>query len=253
MAISVLVSCKIEKRLHRPGYHVEWHKKPKSIHVPREKDYDYQYSDITVTATADYNVPSDLSQPQFLAGTQVKVGEEQRLPVLVSSINAPHRLNKDSIRCDTIIYINDESAVVKVVEITQRELRYEPCGENVVPETKSIQLKYVSKVVYANGQEENFLMIDEKVKRQPSQREGLEIFGLISVILNVVGLGLLVFPFGMYITTPIGLVALIHAVVSLNMFRKHSDITGKGFAIAGLIIGILMIALGIYFLQAFIL
>lgn len=204
-------------------------------------------------ATTDHKTFLSPPNRELKAGWQISVGEEQAALRVVHAINAPQLLDQDSIRCDTLVYVNEERATVKIIEITQREVRYEPCGENVVPETKSIQLKYVHKVVYANGQEEDFKTLDENERRQPSQRAGLEIYGLISLILNVIGLVLLVFPFGMYVTIPVGLVAAIHAIVSLQMFRKHPDITGKGFAIAGLIISILMIALGVYFLQAFIL
>lgn len=232
---------------------MEWHKKPNSVDVPQKRVDNCTKPDLPIMATTDHKTFLSPPNRELKAGWQISVGEEQAALRVVHAINAPQLLDQDSIRCDTLVYVNEERATVKIIEITQREVRYEPCGENVVPETKSIQLKYVHKVVYANGQEEDFKTLDENERRQPSQRAGLEIYGLISLILNVIGLVLLVFPFGMYVTIPVGLVAAIHAIVSLQMFRKHPDITGKGFAIAGLIISILMIALGVYFLQAFIL
>lgn len=240
----ILNSCSIEKRVHMPGYHVEWHNskghvsehkiKSEDVIRPEEQqqsafqETDKKVEPIVISTLETENVSSEI---------------EKTIP---ASTTLPEEVQ--SIDCDNIILRNGEAINAKVTEITENEIKYKKCS-NLNGPTYSIYKSEVSVIKYVNGTEETFPIDPSRSNNVPpaERKSGAKVegFAIAAFLFSIAGLFIAGFLFG--------LIAVIFSIISLvRIGNDPSRFKGKGLAIAGLIIGILDMIL-IYLLFAAIL
>lgn len=130
-------SCSIQKRVHRPGFHVEWlsHKKPRQAkaHAPvARKEINTKKAD---SATAPKNETASASA--------------QDIYIPHSSILEEYKDAKAE-PCDLMILKTGEEVQVKVLEINSASIKYKKC-ENLAGPDYYIERSDVFMIKYANG------------------------------------------------------------------------------------------------------
>lgn len=156
-------------------------------------------------------------------------------------------INNDSIikkveECDIILLRSGEEILAKVIEIGIKEIKYKKCNSNQAP-IISIQKNDVFMIKYANGSKDIF-KIEKKEnetpfknqntnnnannkKDQPVKVNGLAITSLVLGLLGIIPLA-----------------GFIFGVISISQINNNPDkYTGKGLAIAGIILSIIWILL----------
>ncbi len=127
-------SCKVEKRLYRPGYHVEWHKaKPTAkAHNPTPK--------------RAVKVPQRLAddKQEIVASLECDDAELLLVPEIAKEFSQA--------RCDTIFLLDgNRFHLVRLIEISDGELTYRPC-EAIFGAEETFNIELVSRVVMRNGE-----------------------------------------------------------------------------------------------------
>ena len=121
--------------------------------------------------------------------------------------------------CDVITMKDGKDIEARVLEISTTEIKYKNC-DNLEGPTISVLRKDVFSIKYGNGKKEvmSFPTSEAIVKKV----EGLS---LTAMILGILGLGPL---------------PLIFGAIGLNKIKKNPEKwSGKGFALTGLILGII--------------
>ena len=128
-----LFSCTIEKRLYRPGYHVESHLNFKTSNKKVKKE---NTNFLLARETGDLLLESKSLEPNIQA-------------------QASLIKDKDSERCDTIIFHNGTRLLAKVESVSREEIKYIKC-ENPDGPLYIERTSYVSFIHYANGVKEKY-------------------------------------------------------------------------------------------------
>ena len=130
-------SCSIQKRVHRPGFHVEWlsHKKPHTTkpHAP--------------IVRKGMNTPKADSAVVFKNETASASAQEIYIPH--NNIIEDHKEAKAE-PCDLMILKTGEEIQVKVLEINSVSIKYKKC-ENLAGPDYYIDRPDVFMIKYANG------------------------------------------------------------------------------------------------------
>lgn len=116
---NLLGSCKIEKRLHRPGYHVEWHKAKPSASKPLEKPKIYDLNnEALIASTGNDDLLWSESQPSLAQEAVIQEVELQN-----------HRQDPDTSRgkCVSIFFRDGRRAYGVIVSMDRYTLAYERC------------------------------------------------------------------------------------------------------------------------------
>lgn len=161
--------------------------------------------------------------------------------------------------CDVITLKSGDEIKAKVLEITQTEIKYKKC-DNINGPTISLNKADIFMIKYANGTKEMITTKETKnnsnaEKKNNSQRtssnDGNEISGLAiaSFILGLLWVLVSLLPYmGILSTASIGLsiIALISGILAfilglsaLSRIKNDNHLGGKGFAIAGVVLGAL--------------
>ena len=132
--------------------------------------------------------------------------------------SATFYLGSPILDCDVITMKDGKDIEAKVLEISTTEIKYKNCG-NLEGPTISVLRKEVFSIKYANGTKEIITTTNDGTNRKV---EGLS---LTSMILGILGFGPL---------------PLIFGAIGLSKINKNPEKwSGKGFALAGLVLGIL--------------
>ncbi len=240
-------ACKIEKRLHRPGYHVEWKKSSPSKARSTEKASHAERGE--KARETDKPVTKEIAEPNLSAESNSKNRKSPDTPndnlalriasdFQYNQQNAPDLFFDDE--CETLVMVDGRRLLVKVIEINQQEIKYKKCNYLQGP-IVVVDKKDVDRIVYANGAVDivsGYSAPDKKSPRsspdseeQPVQKR-LEVMALMSMLFGITGLFIAALVFG--------LMALIFGFVSMMKFSANPrEFGGRGMAIAGIIIGIL--------------
>jgi hypothetical protein len=139
-------------------------------------------------------------------------------------------------KCDTIMLKSGSSLVGKVEEIGQTEIKYRKCN-NLSGPIISIAKSSVTAIMFSNGSHEIFTEDNPGLQNNNQSITGntdvrqVEGFGIAGLAAGVVGL----FIAGI----PLGAIAIVFGAISLSRIKKNpKKYSGKGFAIASLILGI---------------
>lgn len=131
-------SCSIQKRVHRPGFHIEWlsHKKPK----PTYNKVPVAHRNLNTKKIDSVAVPGD-----EMASTSV-----QDLYIAPGSIMDERVVKKKADPCDVMILKTGDEIQVKVLEVNGSTIKYKKC-ENLGGPDYYIDRSDVFMIKYANG------------------------------------------------------------------------------------------------------
>ncbi len=183
-SVFILGSCTEEKRKHLAGYHIDFVKNKHK--VKQEKSIDPS-SETIALARAEENL--DRSNRTLFPLSKLQ-DKPQKLHEL--------KHEKEVITCDRLTLKNGDELAVKVLEITETEVKYKKCDFPDDP-TVSISKARVFMIVYSNGTkevfdatEERFESSTETVDRSDTKLNTLSIiafiFGVIAVLSSIVPL-----------------------------------------------------------------
>jgi hypothetical protein len=232
----VLFSCQIEKRVHRPGYHVQYKKSntSRSAKVEQSKE-SKRAKDAQMHAFLESDELSASANDEVIISTKKN---ETSLVKPFSEVEQNEVFKSDIVKidtdCETLVYTNGVETKVKIQEITPVFIKYTRCDVENGP-LISVNRSDVYKVIYANGVED---IITQEGTRRPntnseSDEAKLESFGLISFVAAIIGF----FVAGIIL----GPTAIIFGIVSVGLSSSDErEYKGKAFGVIGLLLGVLV-------------
>jgi len=181
LAATILLSCSVQKRNYRPGFHVEW------------KDHSSK-STANVHALHKARKQSD---PK-LAATVIDPVNKKKSSDLIASVHSlpVKRLftgTKTFIdNCDSIFLRKGEVVLAKVLEINPTEIKYKNCNNPDGP-LIIIYKNAVSYIRYANGQVEEFPYEIPKAQTTTQRIDEIRVKedSLSSLVNSIIGIPLL--------------------------------------------------------------
>jgi hypothetical protein len=225
----LLNSCTVEKRVHMPGYHIEWNHSKGNVSQNKSQSED------RITTEEQHQTAF---QEDNAAEEQVilkSVQSENNVEPTPQNVTITPEISStlSSVECDNIILKNGEAINAKVTEITDNEVKYKKC-HNLNGPTYSVSKSEVSVIKYVNGTEETFPTdssnpnkSSSKAKNANAKVEGFAIGGFIASIIGLFIAGI-----------PLGLLAIIFGGISLARISNNQErFKGKGLAITAIVIG----------------
>lgn len=245
--LSIISSCSIEKRLYRPGYHIEWRNNNKQNNKAIE--HHDQSSNVSLQPDNIFKV-EEVQVDNNLAEAKIESTHEINE---IDKIKTLKKLTDNT--CEEIILRSGIIIKGKVTEIGVDEIKYKKC-ENLEGPTIVILKKDVFMIKYANGttdvfeeeKEEDHVPISQFPKsevKSSNENQMTDSLGIISIILACLGM-LITLVLSIGLGALIGLIALILGIVSSKRISDNPDkLKGKGMATAGIIIGSISLLLAI--------
>lgn len=246
----LLGSCTMQKRVHNPGFHIDWVKTNRDNKEVLTSDAQQalQTTDTEIeegqidTLTQPLEEPSTaLTETIYMPddeASEANSGDLQE-PMITPTINwFEEDYNPED--CDNIILTDGEEISAKVLEISDEFVKYVKCDNQTGPVYITVKSK-VFMIQYANGSKETITTVDAKTKGKNGDGEkekGISpALGIVSLISSIIGL----------IILPIllGFIGIAFGIFGSSGKRKL-----KGLAIAGLILGIIDVVAGIIILAA---
>jgi len=223
MALGVLLStsCRVEKRVHRPGYHVEWHYKKKA---PQPKEQILaQISREAVPEESDL-----VSKVRSELETNTS-GEIQTVSNYFAQ--AIRQEKKIETVCDTMVLVSGERIFGIITEINKEYILYAECVDHYGPYLR-VNRSELKEIIYRNGKREETVQLSpydvehvEKVDRQ------MEPIGWISVVF-----GIMSFFWAPLLFSPL---AIVFALISITRISRNREYYGGlAFAFIGLTLGL---------------
>ncbi len=242
----VLYSCTMEKRIYSSGYHIEWNKskqnpdrqKLASKTAKQNQTVTVEQSEIATNTVdnsppvIDDNITASVDNSIIMTNT---TPSPQKYFLIINSVE----------ECDSIILKNGEEIKAKVTEIASDEIKYKKC-DNLNGPTYTIKKSEVFMIKYSNGTEDiitpnnsnSIEIINKKNNGDEPEINGMALAGFIC---GIVGLLLALIMGWSFL---LGILGVIFSAIGLGQIRKNpTKWKGKGFAIAGLIAGILAIVI----------
>lgn len=222
---TLLFSCTIEKRLYRPGYHIESH-----LFSKNNSDKNEGYTPKKLKRSETSNVQLE---------TKELVKELEVVPSLVGVTNP----------CDTIVLKNGEKVVAKIETITEYIVSYKRCDNPEGPLYEE-SIRKIDFIAFSNGKRESLSSNSSSLNTSSSfgntaggssnspsgngkkELEPLGVGSLVSLVLFLVP----VVGFVFWIAAP------ILAILSLMRFKREPDRwRGRGFPVVTLVLWIVTI------------
>jgi hypothetical protein len=225
-----LFSCTVQKRIHKPGYFVQWNKNYKSQSKELKEDKQLEIA-LNEIETKDNIIPSSITINELNEEASLYLKDE-----VETSLIKQHYVTEE--KCDIIFFKDGKEVEANVKEISDDFIKYTPC--NSEGPIYSISTSKIFMIKYATGTKEMFDVEEKKVeyydnrqnKTLGNENEGPDIAGIIGFVLGL--FGLISVWFLPILGGLLGLTALILGIVSLSKRTKN-----KGFGVASLILGIL--------------
>lgn len=258
----ILISCSVQKRKYQNGYYVNWHKKNASIAL-KEKRAPESKIRTEAQEVAPADVQQTPSEPAYLSAD----ADKKAIPL--TSKSKINLFSGENDSCDVLVFRDGTELRVKIKEVSLTEIKYQKCdlpdGPNYINRKSEIFM-----IKYANGTRE-VVRVEPQSPAQSTEIKSYKstkfhrenhplalvsvISGGLSLIIGYIALVALVA--GVVTTGAIfilpflaGLIAVITGKISLNRIREQPDVyKGKGMAIPGFIMG--MVVVGIYLLFTF--
>lgn len=233
LLVLALGSCSVQKRKYSSGYYVDW----KSDNYKKEiakKETKKSHKRAEVQEVPEIQVLPKNNEPLASAGEKLILQKPQRLH---SIFDEP---------CDILIFKDGTELRVKLEEIRPLELKYREC-EVIDGPLYTVEKSKVFMVKYANGTKEVFktdpIEPNKPAPNQHQYNQGYKPLKTNSLAVASLVLGLL----GIYPLSIItGIPAIICATLALNQIKsdpnKYTQ-NSKGLAMAGLISGIVAVAI----------
>jgi hypothetical protein len=215
-------SCQVEKRIHRPGYHVQWvrQNKPsgtKELNIVKNNKKSEQHS----------NASPDIVYPELSASVK------SELFVLHSNTIQVIEYHSNLNDCDTIVLLTGERIIARIAEITPDFILYEDCLQPSESLLK-IDRARMNSIYYRNGAKEQFEILEEPLPPAENIERELEPLGFISLILGVAS-----FFWVPWLFAPLAVIAAGNSIVRIA--RKPDIYSGLVVSLIGLVLGLFML------------
>jgi hypothetical protein len=211
------MSCRVEKRIYRKGYHVVWdhQHKGRSEKTP------------VIQTQQKISVPNE--KPE-----QVIVLNENKDLGFLNDLKKPALLITNDTCGDKIFFKNGTIVSAKVVEVDREKIKYKRC-DNLDGPLFTVNKRSLTMVQYYNGVKEDLGVEDETyVAEQAVKKEdekASEPMGVTSFVCSLLG-----WIFGITL-----LLAVPLAIGSLSHYKKEpGKYKGKGLPIAALILSVII-------------
>jgi hypothetical protein len=261
----LLVSCGIEKRVHRSGFHMN----KKTITHSAEKKTSEKRSPSPLTDIENVDVAENNTEfviPLKINKSNSILSSNYDQVSLVKPQNSSNHLNSNvstilNETCDLIILKDGSEIKSKVLEINDDNIKYKLCDNLDGPTfTKSkdliFMIKYpngTSTVVNSMETKSTTIKSDAELESSKKEIEPLAIVGfsmnLLGFLIMIIELAGFFFPIWSLLFTITG---SIFIVISSRKFTKNPNkYKGKGFLIAGNILGLITVIITTVYILAF--
>jgi hypothetical protein len=246
MSILLFTACSLEKRVHRPGYHITWSEKVNASNTQkfntRKKDaYDVSSSKDYISGEESNFMNSKALSPITRSFSQTLQNTGTALPYKKKLL----RNEADSlIACDILTLNTGQDIEVKVIEVGTTIIKYRRC-DNLDGPIVSINKSEAFMIKYPNGQKDVFTpslgVSAAPVKPNAFSADSLS---LASLILGILSLSVI------YLAPLFGLLALVLGALTIKKIETSTDPKkAKKTATIGMVCGgIALIIVGLYVL-----
>ncbi|OFX29921.1 MAG: hypothetical protein A2X08_08620 [Bacteroidetes bacterium GWA2_32_17] len=242
IVLPFITSCTIEKRLYLPGYNFASEKqsinnenKLQNINAfVVENRKNSLFVKKTKVIEVEQNYTASIDNSSSLKG----INNFQRTLTSNKKQQSSNVNNVFSIKdsCDNIILKNGKEIWAKEIEIGVNEISYKKC-DNINGPALTIKTSDVLVIKYANGSidvlssdtqpSNDFIKEENKNENNKKQVSGLAVLSFIFGIVGFIILGI-----------PLGITAIVFGLTGENKINKNREkYMGKGFALAGIILG----------------
>ena len=234
MSILLLCACSLEKRVHRPGYHISWNETENASNTQK---FDTRTKDANDVSSSKDNTSGEGSN--FInskALSPITRSISQTLHNIGNALPYKKKLLRNEadslIACDILTLNTGQDIEVKVLEVGTTIIKYRRC-DNLDGPIVSINKSEAFMIKYSNGHKDVFAASQE-VAGTPGKSSGFSADGLAlaSLILGI--LSLLV----IYLAPLFGLLALVLGALSLKQKDPRTDQKkAKTLSIIGMVCG----------------
>lgn len=212
ITILTLNSCSIYKKKHFNGYTVHWNKNYINNENSLANDSILKIDNEKLIIA---NPKNDLIELEIFKDSNFQ--------------------KKDTLKCDKLILKNGDEINSKILEISQKEIKYKKC-ENIDGPLVIVNKSEVFMINYVNGSKE---IIKDNNTEEKNIEKRINAFALTGFILSLIGIPIL---------------GIIFSGIGLNQIRKNPEkYSGQGLGFAGMVLGIFMLLLIIAITLTFIL
>lgn len=147
-SLLILGSCSIEKRLHMPGYHMEWKKTGKS----KTNSDNVEVNQQSVNKLTPKKIFYRENNKSNLSISSSSKNSVQLTPETINSKNNSSHAEENIMtnECDVIIFKKGDEVEVKVLEVGVNEIRYKKC-DNLNGPTFTENKSKIFMIKFANG------------------------------------------------------------------------------------------------------
>ncbi len=220
-----LSSCSVEKRRYDSGFYIQ---RPGSSAVHKSRVVQHQEPSL---AGVEHLATEELAMLSNDAHTAIELELKQTTCIEnseISTVFIPSPPQSDSLQpCSKLVLNNGNEISAVMIEIGPTDVRYKRC-ENQGGPYYVLPKSLIFLVQSPNG--ENEILSPQTSSPSESRAPRTYPWGVIGTLLGTLGL----FVAGI----PLGLLAIIFSGVSLDKIKREPDkYKGRGWAIAGLIMG----------------
>ncbi len=242
--ISVVTSCTIERRLYLPGYNITSEKqsiknenKAQNINAfAVENKENSLFVKKTEVDEVDKNITASIDNSSSLKSINTTKSLTSNISKTLKQSAQVYNIFEVKDSCDNIILKNGKEIWAKEIEIGANEISYKKC-DNFNGQIFTIKTSDVLVIKYANGSidvlssdahpSNDFIKEENKNGNNKKQVLGLAVLSLIFSIVGFIIMGI-----------PLGITSIILGIIGENKINKNREkYMGKGFAIAGIILG----------------
>jgi hypothetical protein len=230
-------SCSIEKRLYLSGYNVSWRtisNENKAIPCKYSNHNNKNREADTININNDYNgidenLTASTDGSYIVENTNINIQNNSNIEV----VNIIQQITNDS--CDKIILKNGTAIWAKEIELNSTGITYKNC-DSLDEKTATLKTSEISLIQYANGSQDIFTSDGSGFVSEPkninNNRKYIDGIGLVSFTLGILGAIIAGIPFG--------IASIVLGIISRGKINRNpARFVGRGFSVAGIILGFL--------------
>lgn len=233
--------CSYQKRLYRKGYYVDWLSQKHSFFKKSFSSAQKEKSFVSAENTMP-NFSSKFISNHYQDNYSTVIASQQNIQYFIK--------NKSSLLQDTcgdkLILRSGDEYLVKIIEITEKEIKYKRC-DNLDGPIYLMNKEKIYVIIYRNGYKEYIYtekFSDDKVSKSSNQTSKASKSYPISLVLAIVFLGLTIFYIGIALLPTIPFLARN----ARRLIQKYPDrYTGNSSAgclmIGGIIVMLILSAI----------
>jgi hypothetical protein len=234
LSLLVLSACSVQKRKYQRGYYVSWkHEKCAGKESQTGKIIEAEHSIGNKSLTGTDTVKSN--EPPYYHADRPEANADNKLQVTAED------------DCDNIIFKDGSELRVKILDRTPEEIKYKRCELPDGP-VYTAKRSSIFMIKYANGTREVFTTESRQPQSRSSSRyqqpQRVQPMAVMALVFGILGIWPLTF---------IGsIVAVILGSIARNRIERQPEkYKGEGMAIAGQVLGIVIISIFLVILLIF--